>query len=114
MIQVTHSKVDNNNTVTIDNLRVTISGNDEEGWFAKGVEINYFSCGWTMEEVMDNFAIGLAFTITEHLNRYNSVEKLLCWSSGEEVQEVVTQRNTFHTVGCIDLPPDTAQCFPYE
>ena len=114
MLQVAHSKVDNNDTVTISNLRVTISGNDKEGWFAKGVEINYFSCGWTMEEVMDNFSTGLAFTIKEHLARHNSVEKLLCWSSVEEIQEVFTQRKTFHTVGSRNLSPDTAQCFPYD
>lgn len=57
---------------------------DGEGWFAQGLEIDYFACGKTLEETKANFANGLCLTVNEHLLMYGNVDKVLVPASKED------------------------------
>jgi predicted RNase H-like HicB family nuclease len=62
--------------VGIGNLRVIICQEDDQ-WFAQGLEIDYAADGSSFEEVKQNFQSGLRGTIELHLKSYGSLDKLL-------------------------------------
>lgn len=51
---------------------------DEDGlWFARGVELNYFSSGETEAEVKANFHIGLEETLRLHIEDFGNISALI-------------------------------------
>lgn len=62
--------------VIVEHLRVVIS-QDEDLWFAQGLELDYAAAGDTLDDVKERFHQGLAATFREHLKIYGSVENLL-------------------------------------
>ncbi len=79
MTKATHINIGDDHLAALDGLRVLIS-EEPDGWVAQGVEIDYFACGETLEEVQRNFEIGLNLTIQEHVKRYGNIEKFLRWA----------------------------------
>jgi hypothetical protein len=62
--------------VGIGNLRVVIM-QDDDSWFAQGLEIDYVAQGKTIEDVKKHFENGLEATVDEHLRIFGSIENLL-------------------------------------
>lgn len=50
---------------------------DDGGWFAQGLEIDYAACGADLDEAKANFSKGLISTTHEHLIMYGNLKKLL-------------------------------------
>jgi hypothetical protein len=72
-----HGKAeDGTSIVGIGNLRVVIV-EEEETWFAQGLEIDYAVQGKSLEAVKKAFEDGLAATIHENLRIHGSIEALL-------------------------------------
>lgn len=67
---------DGQHKVLLDSLRVLLV-QDDGGWTAQGLEVDYAASGRTLEEAKDHFAKGLTATIVLYLQRFDSVEKLL-------------------------------------
>ena len=81
-----HIREGDTHSVAIDSLRVLVNGNDEEGWMAQGLEINYFVCAKTEKSVKDNFIKGLVKTIDLYLYEDGNI-KGLCKAAPQEVWE---------------------------
>jgi hypothetical protein len=62
--------------VGIGDLSVVIC-QDESGWFAQGLEIDYAAGGPTIPKVKKNFEEGLKGTIGLHIQMHGSIEKFL-------------------------------------
>ena len=62
--------------IFIDGLRVLVREN-EDGWIAQSLEIDYASAGGSMNDVIDRFVEGLALTINQHLEAFGTLEKFL-------------------------------------
>jgi hypothetical protein len=62
--------------VGVFDLRVLLT-NDEEAWFAQGLEIDYAAQGASIEDVQNRFQEGLAYTLREHLKVYGNIEGVL-------------------------------------
>lgn len=67
---------EDHHAVIVEYLRVVIS-QDENLWFAQGLELDYAAAGDTLDDVKERFHQGLAATFREHLKIYGSVENLL-------------------------------------
>ena len=67
---------EDHHTVIVEYLRVVIS-QDEDLWFAQGLELDYAAAGDTLDDVKERFHQGLAATFKEHLKIYGTVENLL-------------------------------------
>lgn len=62
--------------VGVRQLRVVVT-NDGEGWFAQGLEIDYFAQTSSLGVVKHRFEEGLCATIDEYLKKHGSIEWLL-------------------------------------
>jgi len=62
--------------VGIGNLKVIIC-QDGESWFAQGLDIDYAASGESLEDVKNNFQLGLKGTIDLHIKAYGHIEKFL-------------------------------------
>jgi hypothetical protein len=62
--------------VGIGNIKVIIC-KDDDAWFAQGLDIDYAANGHTLEEVKENFQVGLEGTIDLHIKAYGNIEKFL-------------------------------------
>ncbi|PYT49515.1 MAG: hypothetical protein DMG44_10645 [Acidobacteria bacterium] len=72
-----HGKTDDGtNVVDIGNLRVVII-QEEKGWFARGLEIDYAAQASSLAGVKKAFEQGLYATVHENLRVYGSIRKLL-------------------------------------
>lgn len=67
---------ENHHAVIVDCLRVLLI-EEENQWFAQGLELDYAAAGDSAEDVKERFQQGLKATIREHLKIYGSVENLL-------------------------------------
>jgi hypothetical protein len=83
-----HGQDGSDHLVGIGNLRVIICQEDDQ-WFAQGLEIDYAADGNSFEEVKLNFQNGLRGTIDLHLRAYNSLDKLLKIAPAEAWQELL-------------------------
>ena len=73
---VVHQQNDDVHTIYVNALRVLII-QDEDSWFAHGLELDYAAAGHDLEDVKHRFVTGLAGTITEHLKIYGTIEHIL-------------------------------------
>jgi len=74
---VFHGKAeDGTNVVGIGNIRVVVT-QDEDSWFAQGLEIDYAAQGKTLKDVRKQFEEGLSATVHEHLRVFGTINKLL-------------------------------------
>ena len=64
------------NVVGIGNLRVVLI-QDDDAWFAQGLEIDYAAQGSSVEDVKKKFAQGLCATLHENLKAYGNIERIL-------------------------------------
>jgi len=72
-----HAQGNNNrHWVGLNKLRVLVVEHGAD-WFAQGVDLDYAAAGHSLEEVQRNFEEGLASTICLHLERFNSLDRLL-------------------------------------
>ena len=62
--------------VVVDTLRVVLV-QDDDGWFAQGLELDYAASGHDLDDVKQRFEQGLAATFNEHLRVYGTVENFL-------------------------------------
>lgn len=60
---------------------------EDGGWFAQGLEIDYFASGATLDEAKENFAKGLILTTNEHLLMYGNLKKILVLAPQEAWDE---------------------------
>jgi hypothetical protein len=86
MTTVIHAHEDDRHAVAVDALRVLIV-QDGAQWFARGIEIDYAASGTSVEDVQRRFARGFGLTITSHLRKFHSVEKLLKWAPSDVIRE---------------------------
>jgi len=94
----------------VGNIQVFIT-EDSSGWFAQAIQIDYFACGESLEDVQSRFTQGLIATLEEHLCRYGTIEKFLKWAPDEvrdKIQNKVASERYNYTMinSChIDQPP---------
>jgi hypothetical protein len=62
--------------VGIGNIKVIIC-QDDDAWFAQGLDIDYAANGHSLEEVKMNFQTGLKGTIDLHIKAYGDIEHFL-------------------------------------
>ena len=60
----------------IEGLRVVVWQNDD-GWMAQGLEIDYAAGGVSIDDVMERFATGLALTLRENQKAFGTVDRVL-------------------------------------
>jgi hypothetical protein len=63
--------------VGIGNIKVIICKDGDNTWFAQGLDIDYAANGHDLEEVKENFQLGLKGTIDLHIKAYGHIEKFL-------------------------------------
>jgi hypothetical protein len=77
--------------VGIWDLHVYIT-RDGDGWFARGLEIDYAVQGDSITEVKRNFEVGLEGTIDLHLQMDGNIHHLLKFAPMEVIQEALHSR----------------------
>ena len=87
-ISVIHAQNGNNHTICINSLRVIIS-NDGDMWEAQGIDIDYASCGSSIEDVQARFEKGFSRTIQMHLKKFGTIDKLLKMAPTSEWRHLV-------------------------
>ncbi|MES9948731.1 MAG: hypothetical protein ABW118_07215 [Candidatus Thiodiazotropha sp.] len=86
-VKIVHAKKECNHAVAVGSLRVIIQKN-HDGWFAQGVEIDFAACGETLDDAQTRFEKGLVATVHRHLERFDSVERLLKFAPNEVVEKL--------------------------
>jgi len=71
-----HGNTAEGQVVGIGNLRVLLT-QDDDAWFAQGLEIDYAAQGSSIEDVQHRFETGLEATIREHLKVFGGLSRLL-------------------------------------
>ena len=66
----------NSEDFQIEGLRVVVWQNDD-GWMAQGLEIDYAAGGVSIEDVMERFSTGLALTLRENQKAFGTVDRVL-------------------------------------
>ena|SRR5579859_6972151 len=96
--------------VLVWNLRVIVT-NDDGGWFAQGLEIDYAAQGESLEEVKKNFEHGLGATIQAHLTIHGNLDQFFKPAPQEVWQElskgVANKTLTLQHISTheVELPP---------
>lgn len=111
----------NQHIVGVKSIRVFIS-KDGDMWFAQGLDIDYASCGDTIEETKRNFETGIKKTIAEHLKLHGNIEKFLkiapqeAWKEYFETSANIIKQEysdlQFHDL-CDESEQDI-NCFPFN
>ena len=115
MTNAVHVNMENEHVVMFNDLRVLISGDNDKGWFARGIEIDYFACGESLEDVQRNFAIGFEATIKEHLKRYGNIERFLRWAPLEEIMDLLdSKKYVFANISKVYIEKDEDFFIPFD
>ena len=77
-----HLQAGDEHVFALGNIQVLIT-ESSDGWFAQGVQVDYFACGVSLEDVQNRFTQGLTATLEEHLRRNGTIEKFLKWAPDE-------------------------------
>jgi len=73
--------------VVVWNLHVVVT-NDDGGWFAQGLELDYAAEGTSLETVKKHFEDGLAATVQAHLTIHGNLEQFFRPAPPEVWQEL--------------------------
>lgn len=76
IVTAIHGTDGSTHLVGIGNIKVIIC-QDDDAWFAQGLDIDYAANGHSLEQVKKNFQIGLKGTIDLHIKAYGNIEKFL-------------------------------------
>ena len=115
MTDAVHVNIDDEHVVMFNDLRVLISGDNDKGWFARGIEIDYFACGESLEDVQRNFAVGFEATVKEHLKRYGNVERFLRWAPLEEIMDLLdSKKYVFANISKVYIEKDEDFFIPFD
>ena len=105
-IAVQASSDSGDHVVGFGNIQVLITKDEPDGWFAQGVEIDYFAQGDSPEEVMKNFGRGFALTVGLYLENHGSIEKMLKWAPMEEYKGLMSGKTyQFTQVSLHEIAP---------
>lgn len=89
-----HFKSSDCEGVVIGSLRVIVS--EQQGyWFAQGIEIDFAASGSSLDDVQERFEHGLVETISAHLSKYGTIEKLLKYAPKSEWQGLTGSKEYF-------------------
>lgn len=88
-----HAQEDSRHWIKLNKLRVLVVEQDQD-WFAQGVDLDYAAAGRSLEEVQCNFEQGLARTIGVHLSRFNCLDRLLKITP-QRVLDDIAPKHTF-------------------
>lgn len=115
MTNAVHVNIDHEHVVMFNDLRVLISGDNDKGWFARGIEIDYFACGESLEDVQRNFAVGFEATVKEHLKRYGNIERFLRWAPLEEIMDLLdSKKYVFANISKVYIEKDEDFFIPFD
>lgn len=115
MTNAVHVNMENEHVVMFNDLRVLISGDNDKGWFARGIEIDYFAGGESLEDVQRNFAIGFEATVKEHLKRYGNIERFLRWAPLEEIMDLLdSKKYVFANISKVYIEKDEDFFIPFD
>ncbi len=115
MTNAAHIKFENEHVVVLNDLHVLISGDDNKGWFAQGIEIDYYACGGTLEEVQKNFADGFELTLEEHLRRNGDIQQFLRYAPIDEIKNLLdSEKFTFRNLNKFHIKKDKDIFFPFD
>ncbi|MBL0142627.1 MAG: hypothetical protein IPP91_11140 [Betaproteobacteria bacterium] len=108
-----HATDGKKHVIGIDALRVLIL-EDEGGYFAQGLEIDYAASGESVDEVKQNFSQGLMLTMDEHLKMHGHLEKFLVPAPAEAWKELFhppagTVKAKFSCVRLVDIERKVAK-----
>ncbi len=98
--------------VVLGAIRVLVSEQENE-WFAQGIEVDYGAGGSSLEDVQGRFQRGLEATVHEHLRRFGTIDRLLKYAP-QESRKYLTPRKKFgfNMVTSIELSPNM-EGFPF-
>ena len=115
MTDATHIQIEEAHVVMFNDLRVLISGDDQSGWFAQGIEIDYYACGDTLEAVQSNFANGFQLTLEDHLSRYGDIERFLRWAPFDEIMKLMdSTKYNFSNINKFHIKKEKDVFFPFD
>ena len=118
MTKATHVQIEDKHVVIVNDLHVLISGDDEKGWFAQGVEIDYSACGETLDAVKRNFSIGFEHTIKEHIKRNGNIESFLHYTPLDEIYALLGSKDydfsNISAVGKSKINKDDGLFLPFD
>jgi hypothetical protein len=124
--EATYVSKGNEHAAVVKALHVMLLPEENDAWFAQGLEIDYFACGASIEEAKANFLHGLARTVCEHLVMHGNLNKVLVPASKEEWDEysktppdkIKKQALSFVTAVKVfeqaKEPAEKAKLFPYD
>lgn len=94
-----HMQNGENHLFALANIRVVIS-EAVDGWFAQAMEVDYFACGTSLEDVKRRFGEGLSATLKEHVKRYGTIKHFLNWAPDDvrnEMQSKIESQEYVYT-----------------
>ena len=98
---------DDVHSVALNHIRVLLL-EEEDGWIAQGLELDYAAAGVTPEDVKRRFEDGLGATISAHLQAFGGIEGLLKVAPQDVWNQWLTadKRYSFQQVSVHDLSED--------
>lgn len=83
---------------------------EDGGWFAQSLEIDYAACGETIEETKENFISGLTSTMKEHMLMHNSLKHFLKPADADAWDLYYKINNSSASVKALDALPKDSGC----
>ena len=107
-----HISSDDEHIVGIGNLRVVIL-EENEFWYAQGIEIDYLAQGDSLEDVQKSFEIGLGATIRENLKKHESIWPMLRWAPADVLEHILPATHSFDQVSIHEIEKPEEAVFPF-
>ena len=82
-----HLKDGDDHLFALANIQVYIS-EAQDGFFAQAMQVDYFACGETLEDVQNRFTKGLIATREGHLHRFGTIKNFLKWAPDDVRAEI--------------------------
>ncbi len=98
--------------VGIGNIKVIIC-QDDDSWFAQGLDIDYAANGHSLEEVKQNFQVGLKGTIDLHIKAYGDIEHFLKVAP-QEVWDELRTSGKHYRYSQVSLHEDISKTLGYQ
>lgn len=109
-----HMHNDDCHMVILNSLRVLIEQEDNY-WFAQGLEIDYAASGNSLENVKSNFEKGLSGSIEEHLQMYGKLDNFLKVAPQDAWEPVLKNSSQFSLTVKMLVPKQQApKLFPFD
>lgn len=111
-----HAGTGNSHFVILKDIRVFLVP-DGSGWYAQALDLDYAAGGNSIDEAKENFQIGLAETVREHLKYFGNIAKFLVPAPPEDWKEYLSapeSLNLYSTIDAFDLVKQAGETIEKE